>query len=71
VPKFIFTNNGGEWSIEFDNMCKVYDTHHQYTIPQWLRCNGMVEKLIKTIKHGIIMMSTFPKKCKKWGFVVT
>jgi hypothetical protein len=28
VPKFIFTNNGGEWSTEFDNLCKVYGIHH-------------------------------------------
>lgn len=32
VLKFIF-DNGGEWSAEFDNLCKVYDIHHQYTAP--------------------------------------
>jgi hypothetical protein len=59
-----FTNNGGEWSIEFDNMCKVHNTHHQYTTPQWPRCNRMAERLIKTIKHGIIMMSIFQKNAR-------
>lgn len=59
VLKFILINNGGEWSTKFDNMCKVYNIHHQYTTPKWPRCNKMVEWIIKTIKHEIIMMSTF------------
>jgi hypothetical protein len=50
VFKFILMDNGGEWSTEFDNMCKVYGIHHQYITPQWLRCNGMVNRLIKTTK---------------------
>ncbi len=29
VPKYVLTNNGGEWSIEFDHLCKVYGIHHQ------------------------------------------
>jgi hypothetical protein len=28
VFKFILIDNGGEWSTEFDNMCKVYGIHH-------------------------------------------
>jgi hypothetical protein len=28
VLKFILTNNGGEWSAKFDNLCKVYDIQH-------------------------------------------
>jgi hypothetical protein len=48
VLKFILIDNGGEWSAEFDNMCKVYGIHHQYITPQWPRCNGMVNRLIKT-----------------------
>jgi hypothetical protein len=27
VPKLIFTYNGGEWCVEFDNLCKVYGIH--------------------------------------------
>jgi hypothetical protein len=53
VPKFVLTYNGGEWAVEFDVMCKDYDIQHQHTAPQWPQCNGMVERLIKTIKHGI------------------
>jgi hypothetical protein len=34
VVKFIFTDNGGEWFVEFDNKCKVYGIHHEYTMPQ-------------------------------------
>jgi len=31
VPKFVLTNNGGEWAAEFDAMCKDYGIHHQHT----------------------------------------
>jgi hypothetical protein len=61
VPKFVLTNNGGEWAIEFDVMCKDYGIHHQHTTPQWPQCNGMAECLIKIIKHGIIVLSTTPE----------
>jgi hypothetical protein len=33
VPKFVLTNNGGEWGVEFDTMCKDYAIHHQRTTP--------------------------------------
>jgi hypothetical protein len=52
VPKFVLTDNGGEWAAEFDVMCKDYGIQHQHTAPQWPQCNGMAEHLIKTIKHG-------------------
>jgi len=35
VPKFVLTNNGGEWAAEFDVMCKDYGIHHQHTTLQW------------------------------------
>jgi hypothetical protein len=35
VPKFVLTNNGGEWATKFDVMCKDYGIHHQHTTPQW------------------------------------
>jgi len=28
VPKFVRTNNGGEWAAEFDVMCKDYGIQH-------------------------------------------
>jgi hypothetical protein len=31
--EFFLTNNGGEWLIEFDNLCKMYGIQHQYTTP--------------------------------------
>jgi hypothetical protein len=34
VPKFVLTDNGGEWATEFDAMCKDYMIHHQHTAPQ-------------------------------------
>jgi len=58
VPKFILTNNGGEWAAEFDVMCKDYAIQHQRTAPQWPQCNGMAERMIKTIKHGITVLAT-------------
>jgi hypothetical protein len=35
VPKFVLTDNGGEWVAEFDVMCKDYAIQHQRTAPQW------------------------------------
>jgi hypothetical protein len=35
VPKFVLTDNGGEWVVEFQVMCKDYSIHHQHTAPQW------------------------------------
>jgi len=57
VPKFVLTDNGGEWAAEFDVMCKDYAIQHQRTAPQWPQCNGMAERMIKTIKHGIIVLA--------------
>jgi hypothetical protein len=28
VPRFILTNNGSEWMVEFDLMCKKYGNTH-------------------------------------------
>jgi len=66
VPKFVFTNNGGEWVAEFDVMCKDYGIQHQRTAPQWPQCNGMAERLIKTIKHGITILVATPKNVECW-----
>ncbi len=57
VPKFVLTNNGGEWAVKFDVMCKDYAIQHQRTAPQWPQCNGMVERMIKTIKHGVTVLA--------------
>jgi uncharacterized membrane protein len=56
IPKYIFIDNGGEWMAEFDTMCKFFGINHQFTTPQWFRCNGMVERMIKTLKHGLIVI---------------
>jgi hypothetical protein len=58
VPGFVLTDNGGEWSVEFEAMCKDYSIQHQRTAPQWPQCNGMAERMIKTIKHGITVLAT-------------
>jgi hypothetical protein len=33
MPRFIFTDNGGEWMAEFDMMCKKYGIIHQVIAP--------------------------------------
>jgi hypothetical protein len=66
VPKFVLTDNGGEWAAEFDVMCKDYAIQHQRTAPQWPQCNGMAERMIKTIKHGITVLATAPANTHCW-----
>ncbi len=66
VPKFVLINNGGKWVVEFDVMCKDHGIHHQHTAPQWPQCNGMAERSIKTIKHGITVLSTTLENANCW-----
>jgi hypothetical protein len=66
VPKFVLTDNGGEWATEFDVMCGDYAIQHQRTAPQWPQCNGMVERIIKTIKHGITVLAANPANMNCW-----
>jgi transposase InsO family protein len=66
VPKFILTDNGGEWAAEFDIMCRDYGIQHQHIAPQWPQCNGMVERLIKTIKHGITVLAATLEAVDCW-----
>jgi hypothetical protein len=66
VPKFILTDNGGEWATKFDIMCRDYGIQHQHIAPQWPQCNGMVERLIKTIKHGITVLAATPEAVDCW-----
>ncbi len=66
VPKFVLINNGGEWAAEFDVMCRDYAIQHQRTAPQWPKCNGMAERMMKTIKHGIAVLTTTPTNMDFW-----
>jgi len=66
VPKFMLTDNGGEWAAEFDVMCRDYAIQHQRTAPEWPQCNGMAERMIKTIKHGIIVLAATPANMDCW-----
>ncbi len=66
VPKFILIDNGGEWAAEFDAMCRDYAIQHQRTGPQWPQCNGMAERMIKTIKHGITVLAATPANMDCW-----
>jgi hypothetical protein len=43
VPRFVLTDNGGEWGAEFETMCRDYAIHHQRTAPQWSQCNRMAD----------------------------
>jgi hypothetical protein len=60
VPKFVLTDNGGEWAAEFDVMCRDYAIQHQRITLQWPQCSGMAERMIKTIKHGITVLAATP-----------
>ncbi len=66
VLRFVLTENGGEWAAEFEMMCKDYGIQHQRTAPQWAQCNVMVERMIKTIKHGIIILAVAPSNADCW-----
>ncbi len=66
VPKFVLTDNGGEWAAEFEMMCKNYGIQHQRTALQWPQCNGMAERMIKTIKHGITVLAATPGNLDCW-----
>jgi hypothetical protein len=66
VPKFVLTDNGGEWGAEFEVMCKDYAIQHQRTAPQWPQCNGMAERMIKTLKHGITVLAADPANVNCW-----
>ncbi len=57
---------GGEWAREFDVMCRNYAIQHQRTAPQWPQCNGMAERIIKTIKHGITVLTATPANMDCW-----
>jgi phosphopentomutase len=41
---------------EFVEIYQNYGITHQFTAPTWPQCNDMVERLIKTIKHGLTVM---------------
>jgi hypothetical protein len=66
VPRFVLTDNGGEWGAEFETMCRDYAIHHQRTAPQWPQCNGMAERMIKTLKHGITVLAADPSNVNCW-----
>jgi hypothetical protein len=66
VPKFVLTDNGGEWAAEFDVMCRDYAIQHQRIAPQWPQCNGMAERMIKTIKHAITVLAATPANMDCW-----
>ncbi len=66
VPKYIITDNESKWLAEFDELCKNYGIIHQYTPHQWAKCNGMVEQLLNTLKHGFIVLLATPKHARDW-----
>jgi hypothetical protein len=59
-------DNGGEWGAKFEVMCRDYAIQHQRTAPQWPQCNGMVERMIKTLKHGITVLAADPANVNCW-----
>jgi len=47
-------------------MCRDYAIQHQRTAPHWPQCNGMAERIIKTIKHGITVLAATPENMDYW-----
>ncbi len=41
---------------KFDMLCKNYGIIHQSTTPQWPQRNRMVERMTKTLKHGLTVV---------------
>jgi hypothetical protein len=66
VPRFVLTDNGEEWGAEFETMCRDYAIHHQHTAPQWPQCNGMAERMIKTLQHSISVLAANPANMNCW-----
>ncbi len=53
---------------KFDMMCKHFGVTHQFNILEWPSCNGMVERMIKTLKHGFLVVSS--SNVQKWAVQV-
>ncbi len=58
LPKFV-PNNGIGWVGEFIQLCQAHGIKHQHTFPTYPQCNGMMERLVKIMKHGPMFMVTF------------
>jgi hypothetical protein len=54
MPKYILTDNGSKWMKEF---AEIYGITHQFTTLVWFQCSGIVEHLLKTIKHKLTVMA--------------
>jgi hypothetical protein len=66
VLRYILIDNGGEWVAEFDQLCKNYGTTHQHMGIQWPKCNDMAERLVKTFKHGLIILTVIIEHAQDW-----
>ncbi len=58
MPNYILIDNGSEWMKKIVEICQNYGITHQFNAPAWPQCNGIVECLIKTIKHRLTIMAT-------------
>ncbi len=47
-------------------MQELWDCTYWYIALKWPRCNVMVERLIKTLKHGFTILSTNPEHTHDW-----
>lgn len=45
---------------EFMELCECFGTKHHTVTPAHLQWNGLVEHIIKTLKHGLIVMAFLP-----------
>ena len=54
APKTVKTDNGPPFNgKEFAEFLKDYGVHHRKSTPLWPQANGMVERLVRTVKRSI------------------
>ncbi len=58
LPKYVFIDNGSKWAWKFAKLCATYKIIHQHISQVHPQHNGLVERTIKMLKHGLIMLAT-------------
>jgi hypothetical protein len=66
VPKYILINNGSKWVTKFDQLCRNYKIVQQQTASQWPKCNDMAKRIVKTLKHWLLVLFATLEHTKDW-----
>jgi transposase InsO family protein len=68
LPKYVFIDNGSKWGKKFTKLCATYKIIHQHISQVHPQCNGLIERTIKMLKHGITMITTKDEHVERLGF---